>query len=64
MRCTVSAAPVTRASVVVSAPALPSRSWRFVPRALVGTQFVALGGLVWNFPTSCAWAARVYVSHR
>ena len=31
---------------------------------LVNPQFVALGGLVWNFPTSCAWAARVYVSHR
>ena len=26
------------------------------------TQLVALAGLVWQFPTSCAWAARVYVS--
>ena len=26
-------------------------------------EFVALGGLVWDFPTSCAWAARVYVSN-
>ncbi|KAK9816601.1 hypothetical protein WJX72_002599 [[Myrmecia] bisecta] len=25
-------------------------------------ELVALGGLVWNFPTSCAWAARVYVN--
>ncbi|CAG9465551.1 unnamed protein product [Pedinophyceae sp. YPF-701] len=25
-------------------------------------EFVALGGLVWNPPTSCAWAARVFVS--
>ncbi|KAI3424439.1 hypothetical protein D9Q98_009991 [Chlorella vulgaris] len=25
---------------------------------------VALAGLAWNFPTSCAWAARVYVSDR
>ena len=27
-------------------------------------QLVALAGLVWNAPTSCAWAARVYVSNR
>lgn len=26
-------------------------------------ELVALGGLVWNFPTSCAWAARVYVNN-
>lgn len=25
-------------------------------------QLVALAGLVWNPPTSCAWAARVYVN--
>ena len=25
---------------------------------------VALGGLVWNPPTSCAWAARVFVSNK
>ena len=25
-------------------------------------EMVALGGLVWNAPTSCAWAARVFVS--
>lgn len=25
---------------------------------------VALAGLAWNFPTSCAWAARVYVNNR
>lgn len=25
---------------------------------------VALAGLAWNFPTSCAWAARVYVNDR
>lgn len=25
---------------------------------------VALAGLAWNFPSSCAWAARVYVSSR
>eukprot|EP00877_Chromochloris_zofingiensis_P000521 jgi/Chrzof1/1046/Cz01g38110.t1 len=27
-------------------------------------EFVALAGLVWNAPTSCAWAARVYVNNR
>lgn len=27
-------------------------------------QLVAMAGLVWNAPTSCAWAARVYVSNR
>ena len=26
-------------------------------------QLVALAGLVWQFPSSCAWAARVYVSN-
>jgi len=25
-------------------------------------ELVALAGLAWNFPTSCAWAARVYVN--
>jgi hypothetical protein len=25
---------------------------------------VALAGLVWDFPTSCAWAARVYVNNK
>lgn len=33
-------------------------------RGVVLGQFVALGGLVWDFPTSCAWAARVYVNDR
>ena len=27
-------------------------------------ELVALAGLAWNFPTSCAWAARVYVNKR
>ena len=27
-------------------------------------EMVALGGLVWNAPTSCAWAARVYVNNK
>lgn len=27
-------------------------------------QLVVISGLVWNFPTSCAWAARVYVNNR
>ncbi|CAL5219720.1 g1613 [Coccomyxa viridis] len=27
-------------------------------------ELVALAGLVWNPPTSCAWAARVYVNNR
>lgn len=27
-------------------------------------QLVALAGLVWNAPTSCAWAARVYVDNK
>lgn len=27
-------------------------------------ELVALGGLAWNFPTSCAWAARVYVNNK
>eukprot|EP00873_Tetraselmis_striata_P014093 jgi/Tetstr1/434357/TSEL_023461.t1 len=27
-------------------------------------ELVAMGGLVWNPPTSCAWAARVYVSNK
>ncbi|GMH37856.1 hypothetical protein BSKO_05740 [Bryopsis sp. KO-2023] len=27
-------------------------------------ELVVLGGLVWNPPTSCAWAARVYVSNK
>ncbi|PNH03494.1 hypothetical protein TSOC_010447, partial [Tetrabaena socialis] len=27
-------------------------------------ELVALAGLVWNAPTSCAWAARVYVNNR
>lgn len=27
-------------------------------------QLVALAGLVWNAPTSCAWASRVYVNNR
>lgn len=27
-------------------------------------EMVALAGLAWNFPTSCAWAARVYVNSR
>ena len=27
-------------------------------------QCVALAGIVWNRPTSCAWAARVYVNNR
>jgi len=27
-------------------------------------QLVALAGLVWNAPSSCAWAARVYVNNR
>jgi hypothetical protein len=26
-------------------------------------QLVAMAGLIWNFPTSCAWAARVYVNN-
>jgi hypothetical protein len=27
-------------------------------------QLVAVAGLVWNFPGSCAWAARVYVNDK
>ncbi len=27
-------------------------------------ELVALAGLVWDFPTSCAWAARVYVNNK
>lgn len=27
-------------------------------------EMVALAGLAWNFPTSCAWAARVYVNNK
>ena len=27
-------------------------------------EFVALAGLVWDFPTSCAWAARVFVTNK
>ena len=27
-------------------------------------QLVVISGLVWNWPTSCAWAARVYVNDR
>jgi hypothetical protein len=27
-------------------------------------ELVAMAGLVWNVPTSCAWAARVYVSNK
>ena len=27
-------------------------------------ELVTLAGLVWNPPTSCAWAARVYVNNR
>lgn len=27
-------------------------------------ELVALAGLAWNFPTSCAWAARVYVNSK
>ena len=27
-------------------------------------QLVALAGLVWNAPASCAWAARVYVNNK
>ncbi|GFR40693.1 hypothetical protein Agub_g1284, partial [Astrephomene gubernaculifera] len=27
-------------------------------------ELVAMAGLVWNPPTSCAWAARVYVNNR
>eukprot|EP00803_Ostreobium_quekettii_P001223 evm.model.scf_295.6 EVM.evm.TU.scf_295.6 scf_295:59124-62852(-) len=27
-------------------------------------ELVVLGGLAWNRPTSCAWAARVYVNNR
>lgn len=27
-------------------------------------ELVALAGLAWNFPTSCAWAARVYVNNK
>lgn len=27
-------------------------------------ELVALGGLVWNAPTSCAWAARVFVNNK
>mmetsp|Transcript_34780 Transcript_34780/g.98608 ORF Transcript_34780/g.98608 Transcript_34780/m.98608 type:complete len:321 (-) Transcript_34780:371-1333(-) len=27
-------------------------------------ELVVMGGLVWNPPTSCAWAARVYVNNR
>ena len=27
-------------------------------------EMVALGGLVWNAPTSCAWAARVFVNNK
>ena len=27
-------------------------------------QLVALAGIVWNPPLSCAWAARVYVNNR
>ena len=50
--------------VVVSGPVVRSGSWRSVHNACICAQYVALGGLVWNFPTSCAWAARVYVSHR
>ena len=30
---------------------------------LISLQIVALAGLVWNPPTSCAWAARVYVTN-
>ena len=27
-------------------------------------EMVAMAGLAWNFPSSCAWAARVYVNNR
>ncbi len=27
-------------------------------------QLVVLSGLIWDFPASCAWAARVYVNDR
>lgn len=27
-------------------------------------ELVALAGLVWNAPTSCAWAARVFVNNK
>jgi hypothetical protein len=30
----------------------------------VWKQLVAVAGLVWNFPGSCAWAARVYVNDK
>ena len=64
MRCVHSDAMLMGAFVVVSRLWCISRSWRFAHNVIVLSQFVALGGLVWNFPTSCAWAARVYVSHR
>ena len=31
---------------------------------LLNVQLVVISGLVWNWPTSCAWAARVYVNDR
>jgi hypothetical protein len=35
-----------------------------LPHPLQPLQCVAMAGLVWNPPTSCAWAARVYVSNK
>ena len=35
----------------------------YPPVSQAAAQAVALAGLVWNPPTSCAWAAKVYVSN-
>ena len=45
-----------------SSPSIPSPPSH--PHLIPHPQLVAMAGLVWNAPTSCAWAARVYVSNR
>ena len=44
----------------------PLRRRRVAADSPVGAfdECVALAGLAWNWPTSCAWAARVYVNDR
>ena len=42
----------------------PSANAKPALKCCAHVQLVALAGIVWNPPLSCAWAARVYVNNR
>jgi membrane protein insertase Oxa1/YidC/SpoIIIJ len=50
-------------TVIITCLGKSAKTLQVPEKLFVMLQLVALAGLVWNPPTSCAWAARVYVSN-